>query len=86
MGVTWDDDEVVVILAKWRCASLTEAGWSHLSSSMRLLFKEIMKNVAQCQDLAMSKHKGTMTSGSSVCVISNSFMYLFLALRTADIQ
>ena len=46
MGVTWDDEEVVVILAKWRCASLKEAGWSHLSSSMRLLFKEMMKNVA----------------------------------------
>ena len=43
MGVTWDDEEAVVILAKWRCASLTEAGWSHLSSSMRLLFKEMMK-------------------------------------------
>ena len=47
MGVTWDDEEVVVILAKWRCASLTEAGWSHLSSSMRLLFKEMMKNVGK---------------------------------------
>ena len=47
MGVTWDGEEVVVILAKWRCASLTEAGWSHLSSSMRLLFKEMMKNVGK---------------------------------------
>ena len=47
MGVTWDDEEVVVILAKWRCASLTEPGWSHLSSSMRLLFKEMMKNVGK---------------------------------------
>ena len=47
MGVTWDDEKVVVILSKWRCASLTEAGWSHLSSSMRLLFKEMMKNVGK---------------------------------------
>ena len=47
MGVTWDDEEVVVILDKWRGASLTEAGWSHLSSSMRLLFKEMMKNVGK---------------------------------------
>ena len=47
MGVTWDDEEVVVILSKWRCASLTEVGWSHPSSSMRLLFKEMMKNVGK---------------------------------------
>ena len=50
MGVTWDDEEAVVILAKWRCASLTEAGWSHLSSSMRLLFKEMLQNVGIFQN------------------------------------
>ena len=47
MGVTWDDEEVVVILAKWRCASLTEPGWFHLSSSMRLLFKDMLQNVGK---------------------------------------